>query len=166
MDKVQRRLAYSMEHALESDDGVFFHNEQLYKAEMYKKHVLRKLTSSISFNPDDFYLVFQPIYIPHDLDRPKRYEALVRWKNHRNLGPKTFIPMLKSQPGFQEGMTEIVVSQVFSLLKVQLETKKHLTPIHINITKQALNTEHLFSHLKQLLKGVPSIASFMIFEVE
>lgn len=166
MDKVQRRLAYSMEHALESDDGVFFHNEQLYKAEMYKKHVLRKLTSSISFNPDDFYLVFQPIYLPHDLERPKRYEALVRWKNHRNLGPKTFIPMLKSQPGLQEGMTEIVLSQVFSLLKVQLETKKHLTPIHINITKQALNTEHLFSHLKQLLKGAPSIASFIIFEVE
>lgn len=58
------------------------------------------------------------------------------------------------------------MSQVFSLLKVQLETKKHLTPIHINITKQALNTEHLFSHLKQLLKGAPSIASFIIFEVE
>ncbi|MBQ4863899.1 EAL domain-containing protein [Pseudoalteromonas sp. MMG013] len=166
MDKVQRRLTYSMDHALESEDGTFFHNEQLYKAEMYKKHVLRKLTSSISFNPDDFYLVFQPMYIPSDLDKPKRYEALIRWKNHKNLGPKTFIPMLKSQPGLQEGMTEIVLNQVFSLLKVQLDSKKDLTPIHVNITKQELNTEHLFGHLKQLLKGAPSIASFIVFEVE
>ncbi|MBQ4851943.1 EAL domain-containing protein [Pseudoalteromonas sp. MMG012] len=166
MDKVQRRLTYSMDHALESEDGTFFHNEQLYKAEMYKKHVLRKLTSSISFNPDDFYLVFQPMYIPSDLDKPKRYEALIRWKNHKNLGPKTFIPMLKSQPGLQEGMTEIVLNQVFSLFKVQLDSKKDLTPIHVNITKQELNTEHLFGHLKQLLKGAPAIASFIIFEVE
>ncbi|KAF7765014.1 hypothetical protein PCIT_b1138 [Pseudoalteromonas citrea] len=166
MDKVQRRLIYSMEHALESEDGTFFHNEQLYKAEMYKKHVLRKLTSSISFNQEDFYLVFQPIYTPCDLDKPVRYEALVRWKNNKNLGPKTFIPMLKSQPGLQEGMTEIVLNQVFSLLKVQLETTKELAPIHINITKQELNTEHLYSHLKLLLKGAPAIAGFIIFEVE
>lgn len=166
MDKVQRRLIYSMGHAMESDDGTFFHNEQLYKAEMYKKHVLRKLTSSISFNQDDFYLVFQPIYVPSDIDNPVRYEALIRWKNNKNLGPKTFIPMLKNQPGLQEGMTEIVLNQVFSLLKVQLETKSSLTPVHVNILKEDLNKSHLISHLKMLLKGAPAAANYIVFEVD
>ncbi|KZN34391.1 hypothetical protein N474_09620 [Pseudoalteromonas luteoviolacea CPMOR-2] len=165
IDKVQRRLTFSMKYALEAENGAFVHNEKLYQAEMYRKHVLLKLMNSISFNPDDFYLVFQPIFKTSNLDSPRRYEALVRWRNTKNLGPKMFMPMIQDKPELQSELTKIVVNQVYSMLKIKLEAREKLKPIHLNISVSMLENEQLLDYLKKVIRDTPSIAAFITFEL-
>ncbi|KZN61048.1 hypothetical protein N473_22160 [Pseudoalteromonas luteoviolacea CPMOR-1] len=165
IDKVQRRLTFSMKYALESQTGTFFHNEKLYQAEMYRKHVLLKLMNSISFNPDDFYLVFQPIFKSSDIDNPKRYEALIRWRNTKNLGPKAFMPMIEDKPELHSELTKIVINQIYSMLKIKLDAHEKLKPIHMNISAKLLEDESLLAYLKKVIRDTPSIAAFITFEL-
>ncbi|OCQ22134.1 hypothetical protein A7985_10110 [Pseudoalteromonas luteoviolacea] len=165
IDKVQRRLTFSMKFALESENGAFNHNEKLYQAEMYRKHVLLKLMNSISFNPDDFYLVFQPMFKTSNLDQPKRYEALVRWRNTKNVGPKMFMPMIQDKPELQSELTRIVVNQVYSMLKIKLDAQEKLKPIHLNISVAMLENEQLLDYLKKVIRDTPSLAAFITFEI-
>ncbi|KZN46131.1 EAL domain-containing protein [Pseudoalteromonas luteoviolacea] len=165
IDKVQRRLTFSMKYALESPTGTFFHNEKLYQAEMYRKHVLLKLMNSISFNPDDFYLVFQPIFKTTNIDQPKRYEALVRWRNTKNLGPKAFMPMIEDKPELHSELTKIVINQIYTMLKIKLDAHEKLKPIHMNISAQLLEDDSLLDYLKTVIRDTPSIAAFITFEL-
>ncbi|ESP94550.1 hypothetical protein N483_03600 [Pseudoalteromonas luteoviolacea NCIMB 1944] len=165
IDKVQRRLTFSMKYALESPSGTFFHNEKIYQAEMYRKHVLLKLMNSISFNQDDFYLVFQPIFKTSNIDRPRRYEALIRWRNTKNLGPKAFMPMIEDKPELHSELTKIVINQIYSMLKIKLEAREKLKPIHMNISAQLLEDESLLNYLKKVIRDTPSIAAFITFEI-
>ncbi len=166
IETVERRLKFAMKYALENEDGLFYHDEKLYRAEMFKKHVLRDLTNSIAGRQKkDFYVVFQPIFKQTDLENPVRFEALVRWRNSNNVGPSTFIPLLKEQPKLQCDLTKIILNQVFSLLKVQIDAGETPLPVNVNISAEQVPSEILYKHISLLLVKVPEAAQYITFEI-
>lgn len=165
IETVERRLKFAMRYALESESGMFYHDEKLYRAEMLKKHLLRDLTESVASKHKDFYLVFQPIFKQSNLTTPARFEALVRWRNSNNIGPSTFIPWLKEQPKLQRDLTKIILNKVFSLLKRQLDSGVEPVTVNVNISAEQIPSESLLNHLKLLLSMVPEASKFITFEL-
>lgn len=165
IDKVERRLRFAMKYALENESGHFYHNEKLYRAQMFKKHILRGLSRSVAFKDRDFYVVFQPIFHQDDLETPIRFESLIRWRNPNNIGPGIFIPLVQKMPKLQNDLTKVVLNQVAVLLKAQLDVGEKPVPVHVNISAEQLSSDAFTRHIAALLKKVPGIANYVTFEI-
>lgn len=165
ISKVERRLTFAMKYALENENGFAYHCEEIYREEMMKKHLLRSLTNSLKVRRKNFYVMFQPIFRQDDLRNPIKFEALIRWRNSKNIGPQTFIPLLQDQPKLQCDLTKILLDEVGSALLSQINGGNTPMPVHINLFAEQLASESMFMHISELLEKIPNLSSYLIFEI-
>ncbi|WCE32017.1 EAL domain-containing protein [Vibrio sp. SCSIO 43137] len=165
MEKVQRRLSFSMIKALQRVDSMFYHDESLYKENMMQKHIIEELQKSLAFRPSDFYVMLQPIYKATDGLNPVSFEALLRWKNRSKVGPNVFIPIISKKPYLHYELTKLVISKVSALIADQIASGKPLVPISINIGADDLAVESFVEDVYQLTNNRKAIRSNLIFEI-
>ena len=90
---------------------------------------------------DEFYVVYQP-KINLKTEKIIGSEALVRWHSSNPmlglLSPGSFLPVFEKN-GFIEELDFIVYEKVFKFIREQLDLKKSVVPISINISRVHLS---------------------------
>lgn len=165
MEKVQRRLSFSMIKALQRVDGMFYHDESLYRENMMQKHIIEELQNSLAFRPDDFYIMLQPIFKANDGLNPVSFEALLRWNNKAKAGPNVFIPIISKKPYLHYELTKLVISKVTALMCQRISEGEPLLPVSINIGADDLAVESFVEDVFELTNNRKAIRDDLIFEI-
>ncbi|WP_375752870.1 EAL domain-containing protein [Vibrio sp. HN007] len=165
IEKVERRLSFDMQKALSRVDGIFYHNEKLYKQEMFNKHIAKEIETSLSRGGKDFSVVLQPIYEATSTDTPYSFESLIRWKNKANVGPGVFIPVISQIPHLHYRITKLMISRVISVFQKMEERGIKLVPISINISSEDLATEGFAKMVEEQFSSHRQFMPYVIFEV-
>lgn len=165
MEKVQRRLSFTMRMALQRVDGMSYHDESLYKENMTQKNIIEEIQKSLAFKPKDFYVMLQPIYHSSNTSAPISYEALLRWDNKKKIGPNVFIPIISNKPYLHYELTKLVISKVTDLLDERNANRLPLIPVNINIGADDLAVESLVEDICELTNNSKVIQSNLVFEI-
>ncbi len=127
----------------------------------------RKIEASMegSLKAGEFFVVYQP-KIDLATDKVVGAEALVRWNSHKMglMQPDKFIPLFENN-GFITKLDFYVYDRVFQFICKQLEDKKKVVPISLNMSRNHSKPEKFMSDFIKLFSRYDIPAELVQIEI-